>query len=264
MASLIRTARFFCALSALSVKASMARRASFAMQVAFMTINNFIFFVFWWLLFARVPTIRGYAIADVAVLFGTVGAGFGLVQTFTGGVRHLARLIDEGELDGVIAQPQPTLLYALGMRSQASGIGDVISGLALYALSGKVSLAHVPFAALAILFSAAIFTATGVVFFSAAFWLGRIEGLARQAWELLITFSLYPEPLFGGAIRLLLFTALPAAFVGYVPARFVREPSWGGLATLCAATVAYAAIALWVFGRGLRRYTSGSRFNVLG
>jgi ABC-2 type transport system permease protein len=198
------------------------------------------------------------------VLFGTVGAGFGLVQTFAGGVRHIARLIDEGELDGVIAQPKPTLLYAVGMRSQASGIGDVLSGLALCALSGKVELADAPCAVLAILFSAAIFLATGVIFFSAAFWFGRVEALARQAWELLITFSLYPEPLFGGAIRLLLFTALPAAFVGYVPAQFVHAPSWSGLGILCLATFAYAGIALWMFGRGLRRYSSGSRFNVLG
>jgi len=35
-------------------------------------------------------------------------------------------------------------------------------------------------------------------------------------WELLITFSLYPEPLFGGALRLALFAVLPAAFVGYI------------------------------------------------
>ena len=79
-----------------------------------------------------------------------------------------------------------------------SGIGDVLSGLALYLLSGKVELAEAPYAALAILFSATIFLATGVIFFSAAFWLGRAESLARQAWELLITFSVYPEPLSTG------------------------------------------------------------------
>jgi hypothetical protein len=52
-------------------------------------------------------------------------------------------------------------------------------------------------------------------------------------WELLITFSLYPEPLFGGMLRLVLFTFLPAGFVGYVPARLLRSPSFG-LVRACA------------------------------
>jgi hypothetical protein len=40
-----------------------------------------------------------------------------------------------------------------------------------------------------------VLLACGIIFFSLAFWLGR-NTVARQLWELLITFSLYPE-LFG-------------------------------------------------------------------
>ena len=58
--------------------------------------------------------------------------------------------------------------------------------------------------------------ACGIVFFSLAFWLGRVDGLARQLWDLLVTFSLYPEPLFGGALRLALFTVLPAGLPCWV------------------------------------------------
>src|SRR6058998_2550208 len=86
-------------------------------------------------------------------------------------------------------------------------------------------LAHAPFVVAAIVASALVFVACGIVFFSLAFWLGKVDTVARQLWELLITFSLYPEPLFGGVLRLALFTVLPAGFVGYVPARFVQKPS---------------------------------------
>jgi ABC-2 type transport system permease protein len=261
---LLATLRFFVALSGSSLRASMARRLTFAMQVAFMIANNLIFLTFWWLLFARVPHIRGYQLADVAVMFGIVGTAFGLVQTFAGGVRHLARLIDDGALDSLLPQPKPTLLYALGARTQPSGIGDVLSGVALLALSGKLTLATVPLAVLACVSSAVVFVATGVVFFSVAFWLPKTESLSAQTWELLITFSLYPEPLFGGAIRLLLFSALPAAFVGFVPLRLVLHATFADFALLAAAATSYVTMALWVFRRGLRRYSSGSRFGILG
>jgi ABC-2 type transport system permease protein len=77
-------------------------------------------------------------------------------------------------------------------------------------------------------------------------------------------FSLYPEPLFGGPMRLLLFTLVPAGFVGYLPARVVRTPSLPVMAELVVAAAAYCAIASWVFQRGLRSYSAGSRFEMIG
>jgi ABC-2 type transport system permease protein len=112
--------------------------------------------------------------------------------------------------------------------------------------------------------SALIFVACGVVFFSLAFWLGRVETVATQLWELLVTFSLYPEPLFGGTLRLVLFTVLPAGFVGYVPVRILHAPSLTNVTILVCVAIGYAGIAAVLFNRGLRRYASGSRFTTFG
>ena len=121
-----------------------------------------------------------------------------------------------------------------------------------------------PLLLLAIVTSAIVFLACGVLFFSLAFWLGKVDSLARQLWELLITFSLYPEPLFGGLLRLALFTILPAGFAAYVPVRVVQSPSPGDVMLLLASSGAYLWLAAKVFELGLRRYTSGSRFSTLG
>jgi ABC-2 type transport system permease protein len=256
--------RFARALLATNLKSTLMLRGAFVMQVAFMALNNLAFFVFWWALMRRVPVLRGWRLGDIQVLFGIVAAGFGVAVTFAGGVRHLARFILDGELDTLLTQPRPVLLYALGLRSQASGIGDVLSGVAFIVWSGQVSWYAVPLLAFAIVSSALVFIACGVVFFSLAFWLGRVETLALQLWELVITFSLYPEPLFGGMLRLGLFTVLPAGFVGYVPAHLVRSPSPGLVLLLTAAITVYVTIAIIVFDRGLGRYTSGSRFGTFG
>ena len=255
---------FVRTLVATNLKSTLAMRSAFVMQVVFMALNNFTFFVFWWALMRHVTTLRGWSLADIQVLFGIVAAAVGLTVAVAGGVRTLGRFIEDGDLDTLLTQPQPALIYALGMRSQPAGIGDLISGLLFIAWSGQVSWLAVPLVLVVIVASAVIFAASGVVLFSLAFWLGRVETAATHLWDLLITFSLYPEPLFGGALRLVLFTVLPAGFVGYLPARIIHAPSVAGVAALAAGAVIYCSLAVLIFERGVRRYASGSRFSTFG
>ena len=58
--------------------------------------------------------------------------------------------------------------------------------------------------------------------------------------------------------QLVLFTVIPAAFVGPVPAELVHDFSWRTLAELLAAALVLVALAPTGFGRGLRRFESGS------
>jgi len=255
---------FARSLLATNLRAALALRGAFVMQAALMALNNLTFFVFWWALMRRVPVIRGWHLGDVQLLFGLVAAAFGLTVAVAGGVRQLGRFIEDGDLDTLLTQPRSVLVYALGMRSQPSGVGDAISGAFLIAASGHLSWSSAPLVILAVVASAVMFLATGILFFSFAFWLGKVETIARQLWELLITFSLYPEPLFGGVLRLVLFTILPAGFVGYLPVALVRHPSLPQAVLLCAGAAGYLALAVLVFHRGLRRYASGSRFSTFG
>jgi len=124
-----------------------------------------------------------------------------------------------------------------------------------------VSWHQIPLVIAVIVASAIVFAACGIVFFSLVFWLGKVESVATQLWDLLITFSVYPEPLFGGTLRLLLFTVLPAGFVGYLPARIVHEPSMVNVMTLMTGAIVYLCTAVLIFERGMRRYSSGSRFS---
>lgn len=256
--------RFCRALLATSLASAMAQRGAFLLQVGLMALNNAIYFSFWVVLFRHVSTIRGYALTDVIVLYGVVAAGVGLTTVVAGGAPKLAEAIHAGELDSLLSQPKPTLLYAIGRRTIASGLGDVATGIGMITLSGVVDLSRIPVVLFAILMSAVICVAACVLFNSIAFWLGRMQMASRQLFESLITFSLYPEPLFGGPMRLLLFTLVPAGFVGYLPARMVRAPSPTIVIGLVVAVSVYSAAAWFVFERGLRVYASGSRFDLNG
>jgi viologen exporter family transport system permease protein len=260
----VNTITFARALVATNLKASLALRGAFVMQALFMALNNLAFFVFWWVLMRQTPSLRGWRLGDIQVLFGVVAAGYGLTVTLAGGVRYLGQAIEDGALDTLLTQPKPVLLHALGLRLQPSGFGDVLSGLLFILWSGQVSWRTAPAVGLAIIAGAVVCAACGIVLFSLAFWVGRVETAARQLWELLLTFSLYPEPLFGGALRLALFTILPAGFVGYLPARVIREPSLQNVSILTIGAVVYLVAAVQLFDAGLRRYASGSRFTTFG
>jgi ABC-2 type transport system permease protein len=80
----------------------------------------------------------------------------------------------------------------------------------------------------------------------------------------LITFSLYPAEIFPGLVRVLLYTLIPAAFIGTVPVKLLKEFSWGNLALLAAFAAGLALLAQVVFRLGLRRYESGNLITARG
>jgi ABC-2 type transport system permease protein len=113
------------------------------------------------------------------------------------------------------------------------------------------------FLALGVL-ATAIFISYAVIANSLAFWLGNASALTNQLQGTLILFSTYPSALFSGPVRVLLYTAIPAGFVAYVPVRLLREWDWTLAAGLGAVAVGSVALASGVFYRGLRRYESGN------
>lgn len=264
MAGTIATARFAAALLRTSVRSAMAERGAFVMRVVLMAVNNGIFFTFWIVLLSRVPKIRGYSLGDVAVLYGIVAVAHGVAVFVAGGAQYLARVICDGQLDALIAQPKPTLLYAAGLRSQPSGVGDVLSGFVMVALSGRVTLLGIPVVLAAGIAGALVLVSTAVLMHSAAFWLGRTESASRQMYEITLMFALYPDRLFTGPIRWALFSVIPAGFVGYLPAELIRVPTVSTALAIGGAVLGYGLVASWVFARGLRVYSSGSRFVTFG
>jgi ABC-2 type transport system permease protein len=258
------TLRFATALLATSVRSALAERGAFIMRAVLMAVNNAIFFTFWIVLLWRVPTIRGYELGDIAVLYGVVALAHGLAVFVAGGLPYLARAIHDGELDALLAQPKPTLLYAIGLRSHPAGLGDIVSGLVMIGLSGYATWSGIPIVILAGIAGALVLAATAVLLHSSAFWLGQTETASRQLYEVTLLFSLYPDTLFGGPMRWALFTVIPAGFVGYLPADLIRSPSLGVALALVMGVAAYVAFAVWVFHRGLRSYASGSRFATFG
>jgi ABC-2 type transport system permease protein len=109
-----------------------------------------------------------------------------------------------------------------------------------------------------------ILVAFSVLMGSLAFWVGNADNLATQAINALITFGLYPADIFPGVVRVLLYTLIPGAFIGSVPAALLSDFDWGRLGLLVTFAAGLTLAARFLFQRGLRRYESGNLVTARG
>ena len=256
--------RFFWALLRANLKASMALRGAFWLQAVLMAFNNLVFFVMWWILFDRFESVRGWTLHDMYILFGVSATGTGIANVCFGGLRDLAQRISDGDLDTWLTQPKSVLLQAAAARSIAHGWGDIASGLVLLGLGTHFAPDRWGAIALALFAAMTVCASISAIYNAGAFWVGRVEGLAFTLWAFLLAFSVYPEKLFTGALRVFLFTLMPAGFMAYLPASMVRAPSLVTALSIVAGALLYLALAVFTFQKGLARYTSGNRMVVRG
>ncbi|MBI3977662.1 MAG: ABC-2 family transporter protein [Chloroflexi bacterium] len=189
---------------------------------------------------------------------------YGLAVTVFGNSIQLATVIAQGQLDYYLALPKNALLHVLVSRMSLSGWGDLGFGLVAFAIAGQLDPAWIALAALLVLTSAAIFVAFQVLVGSLAFFVGNAEVASTQAQGALLMFSTYPGPIYRGWVKLLLFTAIPAAFMAHVPVELLRAFDPLLFAALLGFTVGLWAAALLVFRAGLRRYESGNLISLRG
>ncbi len=261
-----KTLSFLLILWKINLLSAMEYRVAFLLQIFGMVLNNAFYFVFWIIFFNRFQQVNGWGLEDMFLLFGVVAVAFGAGVYLFGNALHLSSIIANGELDYYLALPKPVLLHVLASRSVASGAGDFIYGIVSFGVAALITdefsaamLARWLLACAAAMIVAIAFL---VLVQSLTFWIGNATLLTANAVNALITFSLYPITLFDGTAKLLLFTVIPAAFVGALPAQFVRSFSWGSLGQLLLGAMIFLGLAIVVFHRGLRRYESGNAIQV--
>jgi ABC-2 type transport system permease protein len=247
----------------LNLASAMEYRASFISQIVGMFLNNGIYFIFWLIFFDKFGTVRGYQIDDIYLLFAIVALGYGLAYMFAANTGpNLAYLIAQGRLDYYLVLPRRLLPHVIFSRMSVSTIGDVTFGLVAYLFTGRFHPVEIGLFFVTAVLGGLVLVAFSVVMGSLAFFLGNAQQLSQQATGAVVTFALYPHTLFSGGARLLLFTLLPAGFIGAVPVEVVKGRDLTLLAVLLLAAGVSWGVATAVFYLGLRRYESGSALNV--
>ena len=254
--------KFLLAVWKSNLLSAMEYRVSFLMQVFGMMLNNFMYFAIWIIFFNRFNNVRGWGVNDMYVTFGILASAFGLVSLLFGNAFNLSDIIAKGRLDYYLSMPRPVLLHTIASRLIASGMGDFTYGFISYAMSGYLNWAGFLRFILATLLAATVFAAFLILVQSFAFWVGMMSNFSQLVLNAMLTFGIYPITLFDNYAKVILFTIIPAALMGAVPAEFITRFTWQSLTELLVGAIVLLFLAVTVFRIGLKRYESGSAIQV--
>jgi ABC-2 type transport system permease protein len=241
-----------------NISSVMEYRISFLVQTFGMAINNAFFIFFWWILFNNISNIGGYGFSDVMMLWSLSSTGYGLCFVIFGNVGQITRMILNGELDTYLLQPKDPLINILCSKTIVSAWGDTLYGIILFFLFRGFDVKGFALFLLFAITAGIIFAAVLVSFHALSFYAGNAEGLAQLTTEFLISFSIYPEGIFKGGLKYVLYSIIPAAFMVYIPARVINEFDLILLLEVLGVALLWIVAAYIMFYKGLKKYESGN------
>jgi len=243
-----------------NIKSSYSNKRSFYIQAISMFINNCVWLIFWWILFAnKGGSINGIMMNDILYLWSVPVLGYGICFFCFGGLENLSLDIANGDIDHYLSRPKHSLISILTSRCRLSAMGDLIYGLIMGMFAIQFDFKkYLMLLALGVL-TAIGFAAISVIIRSLAFWLGNITKAADvYIMSLIVTLTIYPEQMFSGFIRFLMYTAVPAIYISQLPVRILKDFSWTALGFELAAITVLIALAFLVYNAGLRKYEGGN------
>lgn len=240
-----------------AVDEARSNRAALLSQMGIMVVNDIVWVVFWVLFFRRVGSVRGWDSDRIVLLLSVLTSAGGIALGVLANARRVGALAVDGELDSVLALPVPPLAHLLVRRIEAVNVGDLVFGFLLFFSLGRPTVARTAVFLGAVVAVAVLLTGFLVLTGSLAFFIGRNEG-GELGFHAMILLGAYPVDIFAGAIKVLLYTAVPAAFVSSVPAGLIEDFDIVNALWLIGVAGAFAGAGWATFTLGLRRYTSGS------
>ncbi|TLS44856.1 transporter [Streptomyces montanus] len=254
-------------ISAMWIRSTMAYRASFAMT----TFGNFaataLDFVAILLMFSSVDALGGYALPEVAFLYGLSGTAFGLADLAVGSMEKLGRRVRDGTLDTLLVRPAPVLAQMAADQFGLRRLGRITQGALV--LGYAIATVDIDWTPLKLLLMPVILV-SGAGIFCAVFLAGAaFQFVAQDASEVQNAFTYggttllnYPPTVFATELVRGVTFVLPLAFINWLPATYVLGrpypldlPEWVAFLPPLVA-VACCALAGMAWRVGLRSYRS--------
>lgn len=240
-----------------NIMREMLNKVTFLTNICFMMLNNASFLVQWAILFRLKEDIGGYSFREVMLLWGLSASSFGLSHILFARVFSLPELIINGKLDAWLVLPKNVLLGVMTSSTRTSAIGDLLYGILAVCLTG-FQIKRILLFFLFTVTGAVIITAFALLVGSLSFWLVRTEIFGNQMLNVVISFATYPDGIFKGTAKFLLYSIIPTGMMVYQPVHMITDMDLSGLLMVLGYAVLLSVIAAAVFYRGLRNYSSGN------
>ncbi|MFT3867119.1 MAG: ABC-2 family transporter protein [Nibricoccus sp.] len=215
-------------------------------------------------IYSHTDAIAGWKENEMLLL---VGSAMIMQRLFMGlfwsNLFEVGRNVRSGHFDFFLAQPGNPLFMVSTRKIDLDGLGNVFiaAAVVIYAAT-KLHLQPGPgdiaFYLLLLAIGLVVHYSTMVLVVSLTFWIVKTEGL-EGSYFTLYEFSRMPREAFKGIANVVFVYALPVVVVSYAPARMLLDGfNLNLMLWLVGAAAAWFSFAVFVFHRGLRRYSSAS------
>ncbi|QRG65548.1 ABC transporter permease [Brevibacillus choshinensis] len=252
-------------LIASSIRAQMQYKINFLTSAATTGMIMVLDFVVLSAILYRFHDMIGWNLYEVGILYGISSSAISLYRLVAPEIHEFERYVMQGELDQLLIRPVSPLLLLLTRNLDLSRIGGVVQGLAVLAVSLSGMLLQGESTALLLLFVPVAILSGGVIYFSiglstaaACFWLQQSKDLQTFTIYAPANASNYPIALYPSWLKWLFFSAIPIAYMNYVPMLYLlgKGGTWFYplLTPLVAGVALGCAISFWRWG--IRHYHS--------
>lgn len=248
-------------ISFLTIKYSLIRemlnKTTFFMNIVFMILNNASFIIQMLILFSLKENVGGYTFKQMLLLWGISASTYGVAHFFFENAFNLSDYINNGKLDAFLVQPKNVLISTITTDVKTSAIGDLLYGLIILFAYGITVNNFLLF----ILFSICgglMLVSIAIILGSLSFWFRRSDIISDTGNSLMVNFSTYPDGIFKGLAKIILFTILPVGFVAYIPVHILSTFNLKLFLLVIGVTILLVSLAFFVFYKGLKRYSSSN------
>lgn len=245
----------------LSVKYALMRemlnKTTFLMNIVFMLLNNASFIIQWIVLFSLKENVGGYTFKQVLLLWGFAAGTYGFSRFFFKRAFNLTDIINNGKLDSFLVQPKNVLISAITSDVEVSAIGDFIYGYIMLFVFG-FTLPRFLLFTLFMITGGLILTSITVILSSLSFWFQKADIIADTGNSLMVNFATYPDGIFKGIAKMLLFTLIPVGIVNYIPIQIMTEFNLSLTILIVGISILFVVLAFVIFYKGLKKYSSSN------
>jgi ABC-2 type transport system permease protein len=248
-------------------RAQMQYPSALVLQIVGTALITAVEFVGVWALLDRFGNVRGWELAEVAVLYGLVAVGFSTAEATGRGFDTFHRQVQRGDFDRILLRPRHTVLQVAGADFAFHRAGRWLYG-AVILVWGLVN-AGIAWSPARIILLAETIAGVTVLFLGVFVATAAVTFWTVQSLELLAIVSngsmdaaSYPATVYRRFMRRFLFYIVPIGTVTYFPVAALLgrpdplgTPEWFGWVAPAAAPLFLAAsFLLWRWGT--RHYTS--------
>lgn len=240
-----------------AVMREMLNKATFISNILFMILNNSCMIVQWIVLFSLRSDMGGYTFKQVLLLWGVSAGVYGVAHFFFKRSFSLSDTINSGKLDAYIIQPKSVLLSSITSDVEVSALGDLLFAIIVYFIYGFTWGGFLLFL-LFIITGGLILTSVVVILHSLSFWFQNADMIADIGNSLMTNFATYPDGIFKGITKWLLFTLVPVGIANYIPVKIIIEFNpYLFIINICVCLL-LIILANVVFYQGLKKYSSSN------